>query len=114
MQSPTQADTEDLDHPTDLDASHIAQKDDWVLVRIGVEAPIFALSNYLSKVVVGRETSCELRCDDEMVSRKHFELQRVGLNHDRHIYWNICDTSNDSIGTFVNGSRITKGSPVSK
>ena len=48
----------------------------------------------------------------EGVSRKHFELQRN--IYWRNIYWNICDTSNDSIGTFVNGSRITKGRPVSK
>ena len=35
---------------------------DWILVRIGVEAPIFALQEHLSKVVVGRATGCELRC----------------------------------------------------
>ena len=84
----------------------------WILVRIGVEAPIFALQEHLSKVVVGRSSGCDLYCSGETVSRKHFELQRVESNHDRHISWNICDTSNDSIGTFVNGSRIPKGRPV--
>ena len=84
------------------------REDFWFLVRIGVKAPIFALQEHLSKVVPKWQSG-------DTVSPMHdLALQRVESNYDRHIYWNICDTSNDSIGTFVNGSRITKGSPVSK
>ena len=63
-------------------------------------------------MVVGRAEECHLQCPGDTVSPMHLALQRVESNYDRHIYWDICDTSDDTVGTFVNGSRIPKGRPV--
>ena len=45
----------------------------WILVRIGVESPIFALQEHVSTVVVGRGTDCTLRCPG-MFSRQLQQL----------------------------------------
>jgi len=77
----------------------------WILVRIGVESPTFALQEHVSTVIVGRGADCTLRCPGESISRKHCEFRRCISNYDQKIYWNIFDTKS-SIGVFVNGSKI--------
>ena len=34
----------------------------WILVRMGVECPTFALQDHVSTVVIGRKDDCALRC----------------------------------------------------
>ena len=34
----------------------------WILVRMGVECPTFALQDHVSTVVIGRKDDCMLRC----------------------------------------------------
>ncbi len=59
-----------------------------------------------SPFYIGRDAANDWVIDDLLVSRKHAEIRRVAAGH-----WEIVD-SNSSNGTFVNGKRLPKQTPV--
>ena len=58
------------------------------------------------RVVVGRSRECDVRVDDNNVSRRHAELSR-----DEDSEWSVVDLGSTN-GTEVNGRRITRRTPV--
>ena len=59
-----------------------------------------------SPFYIGRDAANDWVIDDLLVSRKHAEIRRAAAGH-----WEIVD-SNSSNGTFVNGKRLPKQTPV--
>ena len=68
--------------------------------------PIPKISLDKSPFYIGRDAANDWVIDDLLVSRKHAEIRRAAAGH-----WKIVDT-NSSNGTFVNGKRLLKKTPV--
>ncbi len=58
------------------------------------------------RVVVGRSRECDVRVDDNNVSRRHAELSRSEDSE-----WSVVDLGSTN-GTEVNGRRITRRTPL--
>ena len=65
------------------------------------EQQIFPLREQVTRVVIGRDESAELRLDwDDQVSGLHAELERIGRQ------WTVVDDGLSRNGTFLNGERL--------
>jgi pSer/pThr/pTyr-binding forkhead associated (FHA) protein len=93
-----------LQSPVELQAQIEAERRGvpFLIYRDGAsEQRIFALSDELERVTVGRGASSDVWLDwDTEVSRLHAELERIGQD------WTVSDDGLSRNGTHVNGERV--------